>query len=69
MADETANDVANTSGSNAILDMDEVRKTLENASVEIPKEIVAADSVIITTSRIQITDKVFFIYSIIPFDI
>ena len=43
-ADETANGVANTSGSNAILDMDEVRKTLENASVEIPKEIVAADN-------------------------
>lgn len=44
VADETANGVANTSGSNAILDMDEVRKTLENASVEIPKEIVAADN-------------------------
>ena len=44
VADETAHGVANTSGSNAILDMDEVRKTLENASVEIPKEIVAADN-------------------------
>ncbi|MDD6537855.1 MAG: transcription termination factor Rho, partial [Bacteroidales bacterium] len=44
VADETANGVSNTSGSNAILDMDEVRKTLENASVEIPKEIVAADN-------------------------
>lgn len=44
VADETAHGVANTSGSNAILDMDEVRKTLENASVEIPNEIVAADN-------------------------
>ena len=44
VADETANGVSNTSGSNAILDMDEVRKTLENASVEIPKDIVAADN-------------------------